>query len=68
MPWGGAGGQNIEHPHTQAILSFENGVSVLVHSFFIEYSSKLQVTRTSIKAQTSSIFWPLVSMAHLCVF
>ena len=21
MPWGGAGGQNIEHPHTLAILS-----------------------------------------------
>ena len=21
MPWGGAGGQNIEHPHTPAILS-----------------------------------------------
>ena len=21
MPWGGTGGQNIEHPHTRAILS-----------------------------------------------
>ena len=21
MPWGGAGGQNIEHPHTQVSLS-----------------------------------------------
>ena len=21
MPWGGAGGQNIEHPHTLVILS-----------------------------------------------
>ena len=40
---------------------------MLAHSFLIESSSKLLVTRTGIKAWMSS-FWPLVSMAHLYVF
>ena len=33
MPWGGAGGQNIEHPHTLAILS--SFVLLQVHFSFI---------------------------------
>ena len=42
----------------------ENGVSMLAHSFLIESSSKLLVTRTVIKAWTSSISglwfpWPI---------
>ena len=36
-------------------LSWENGVSILAHSFLIESSSKLLVTRTGIKARSSSI-------------
>ena len=35
---------------------------MLAYSFLIELSSKLLVTRTGIKAQTSSDFGPLVSM------
>ena len=37
-------------------LQWENGVSMLVCSFLIESSSKLLVTRTGIKAWSSSIF------------
>ena len=45
-------------------LQWENGVSMLAHSFFIESSSKLLVTRTGIKAQASSVSdlwfpWPI---------
>ena len=36
-------------------LQWENGVSMLAHSFFIESSSKLLVTKTGIKARASSI-------------
>ena len=36
-------------------LQWENGVSMLAHSFLFESSSKLLVTRTGIKAQSSSI-------------
>ena len=36
-------------------LWWENGVSMLAHSFLIESSSKMLVTRTGIKAWTSSI-------------
>ena len=54
-PWG----LKISH-----ILIMENGVSMLAHSFLIESSSKLLVTRTGIKARTSSILglwfpWPI---------
>ena len=42
----------------------KNGVSMLAHSLLIESSSKLLVTRTGIKARTSSISglwfpWPI---------
>ena len=45
-------------------LQWENGVSMLAHSFLIESSSKLLVTRIGIKARTSSILglwfpWPI---------
>ena len=36
-------------------LQWENGVSMLARSFLIESSSKLLVTRTGIKARSSSI-------------
>ena len=36
-------------------LKWENGVAVLARSFFIKSSSKLLVTRTGIKVQSSSI-------------
>ena len=36
-------------------LQWENAVSILAHSFLIESSSKLLVTRTGIKARTSLI-------------
>ena len=36
-------------------LYWENGVSMLAHSFLKKSSSKLLVTRTGIKAQTSLI-------------
>ena len=39
-------------------LQGENAVSMLVHSFLIESSSKLLVTRTGIKARTSFDFGP----------
>ena len=45
-------------------LSWENGVSMLAYSFLIESLSMLLVTRTGIKARTSSISglwfpWPI---------
>ena len=45
-------------------LQWENGVSKLAHSFLIDSSSELLVTRTGIKARTSSISglwfpWPI---------
>ena len=45
-------------------LQWENGVSMLAYSFLIESTSKLLVTRTGIKAWTSSISglwfpWPI---------
>ena len=45
-------------------LYLENGVSMLAHSFLIESSSKLLITRTGIKAWMSSILglwfpWPI---------
>ena len=45
-------------------IDWENGVSMLAHSFLIESSSKMLVTRTGIKAWTSSISglwfpWPI---------
>ena len=45
-------------------LQWENVVSMLAHSFLVESSSKLMVTRTGIKARTSSILglrfpWPI---------
>ena len=45
-------------------FEWENGVSMLAHSFLIKSSSKLLVTRTGIKAWTSSISglwfpWPI---------
>ena len=48
----------------------ENGVSRLVHSFLIESSSKLLVTRTGIKARTSSISglwfpWPICMFSEM---
>ena len=35
MPWDGAGGQNIEHPHTLAILSFFFFFFLQMHFSFI---------------------------------
>ena len=48
----------------------ENDVSMLAHSFFIESSSKLLVTRTGIKAWTSSILglwfpWPIYMLFEM---
>ena len=45
-------------------IDYENGVSMLAHSFLIVSSSELLVTRTGIKARTSSISglwfpWPI---------
>ena len=45
-------------------LQWENGVSMLAHSFLTESSSKLLVTRTGMKARMSSISglwfpWPI---------
>ena len=45
-------------------LQWKNGVSMLAYSFLIESSSKLLVTKTGIKARTSSISglwfpWPI---------
>ena len=50
-------------------LKWENGVSILAHSFLIESSSKLLVlNQERHKSSDEFDFRPLVSMAHLYIF
>ena len=50
MPWGGTGGQNIEHPHTLVILSFFFFFFFQMHFSFI---GKAQFRRATLFCDSS---------------
>ena len=55
MPWGGAGGQNIEHPHTLVILS-----SLFLLQMHLSFIGKAQFKRATLfcdSSYLSSYLW-----------
>ena len=65
MPWGGVGGQNIEHPHTLV------GLSLFIYFFFVKCILILLARRDSGKLccpVTALIAFPFVhSSVHMFV-
>ena len=57
MPWGGVGGQNLEHPHTLAILSF---FFFFFPSNAFGFFGKAQFRRAMLSCDSSNFLLPLL--------